>query len=880
MQLHAIWRTSPAADEAVVERLQQAVGVSRVVARLLAARGLTEPDAVRAFLRPDPSGLHDPWALPDMGPAVARLAQAVRAGEPVAVYGDYDVDGQSSVALVVRTLNSLGAHVRWYIPERLSEGYGLNREAVERLAAEGVRLLLTVDCGVQSLAEVARARELGVDVIVTDHHEPGPVLPSAVAVVNPKRADSRYTFRELAGVGVAYKLLTALGQELGRPVPDADGLALVALGTIADACPLVGENRILVKAGLERMRLRPLVGLAALADAAGLDCRRLTAHHVAFGLAPRLNAAGRIHHARLGVELLLSDDPAAAAALAQQLNEANRERQQIEAAILAEAVAQVERCNLLADWVLVVAGESWHPGVIGIVAARLVERFARPAVVVALHGEEGKGSARSIAGFDLFWALSQCHDLLVRYGGHALAAGLTVTRSALPALRERLNQVAARVLGPADLLPQMRIDIEVPLGEVTVELVRELEALAPFGVGNPAPLLAASGVRVLVARPVGAGGEHLRLSLRCPETGRVHEAVAFGAGHLLDAVAPGTELDVAFTPQLNDAFGRTRVDLVLRSARSPEASAEVAAALEASPQELRVAPVLAHRPGPVPVADRRQRPPRHPLARTAYMAALAAAGARVVAVTGPGDDPRALAGAAAAMLRDEAPVVAALAGLPRARVTVVDGSALVCAGSWASRWEGRGHLVLFGLPKDPDAWWRLLAAAALGPGWTIHLAYDGELVQAAAVHLERCYPGHEALRWVYRALRALAGHTGGVVPPAGAVAAAMQEQWPGLVSASGVEYALEVFAELGLIARDGAGSARLAPKPPAKVDVAQSARYNAGVRAKQAFAALSRMALEATPATLIALAAERSELDGLAALDPRGARLSQAGDQL
>ncbi|HEY8418570.1 MAG TPA: single-stranded-DNA-specific exonuclease RecJ [Limnochordales bacterium] len=870
---------SPAADEAVVERLQRAVGVSRVVARLLAARGFTEPDAVRAFLRPDLSGLHDPWALPDMRLAVARLARAVAAGETLAVYGDYDVDGQTSVALMVRTLKGLGANVRWYIPERQSEGYGLNRDAVERLAAEGVSLLVTVDCGVQSLAEVARARELGMDVVVTDHHEPGPVLPDAAAVINPKRADSRYPFRELAGVGVAYKLLTALGQELGRPLPDADGLALVALGTIADVCPLVGENRILVKAGLERIHLRPPVGLAALAEAAGLDHRRLTAHHVAFGLAPRLNAAGRLHHARMGVELLLSDDPKAAAALAQQLNEANRERQQIEADILAESIAQVERDNLLADWVLVVAGAGWHPGVIGIVAARLVERFARPAVVVALDGEEGKGSARSIAGFDLFWALSQCHDLLVRYGGHALAAGLTVPRAALPALRARLNEVAARVLGPADLLPQVRVDLQVSLGEVTEELVRELEALAPFGAGNPAPLLAAGGVRVLMARPVGAGGEHLRLSLRCPETGQVHEAVAFGAGHLLGAAAPGSELDVAFTPQLNEGFGRTRVDLVLRSARSPEASAEVAAALETTPQKLRVAPLFARRPGPVPVADRRQRPPRHPLARTAYLAALAAAGARIVAVTGVGDDPRALAGAAAAMVRDEAPVVAALDGLPGARVTVVDGESLAFPGGSASRWEGRGHLVLFGLPKDADAWWRLLVAAALGPGWTIHLAYDEAMVQASAAHLERCYPGQEALRWIYRALRALAGRTGGLLPPAGAVAAAVQEQWPGLVSAAGVEYALEVFAELGLIDRDGTGTARLAPKPQAKVDVAHSARYNAGVRTKQAFAALSRMALEATPATLIAWAAERSELDGLAVLDPRGARLSQAGDQ-
>ncbi|MFS8665911.1 MAG: single-stranded-DNA-specific exonuclease RecJ, partial [Limnochordales bacterium] len=805
MQLHTVWKMSPAPDEAVVEGLMREAGVSRVAARLLAARGFTDPAAVRAFLRSDPSALHDPWALPDMAPAVERLAQAISLGEPVAIYGDYDVDGQTSVALLVRALAGLGLPVQWYIPERQSEGYGLHRDAVERLAAQGVRLLVTVDCGTPSVAEVARARELGMDVIITDHHEPGAVLPAAAAVINPKRADSQYPFRELAGVGVAYKLLVALGQRLGRPLVGDDGLGLVALGTVADVCPLVDENRILVRAGLQQMQREPSVGLAALARVAGLDHRRMTAAHVAFGLAPRLNAAGRVRHARLGVELLLTEDPARAEAVAGTLNEANRERQQMEADILAAAIEQVEREDLLADWVLVVAGEGWHPGVIGIVAARLVERFARPAVVVALDGPEGKGSARSIVGFDLFWALSRCAHLLLRYGGHALAAGLTVSREQLPALRAGLNAVAAQVLGPADLLPRVRIDLQVDLGQVDEGLVRELEALAPFGAGNPTPVLAARGVRVLGARTVGADGQHLKLSLRCPATGQVQEAIAFGAGHLLDLAAPGSQLDVAFTPQLNEGFGKTRVDLLVRSLRAPEASAEVAAALEAQPQQLRVAPITARRPGPVPVADRREGPPRHPLARTAYLAALAAAGARIVAVTGPGEDPRLLAAAAEAMLGDEAPVATGLEALPGRRVTVVDGTRVAAAGGAPSPWAGRGHLVLFGVPEDAGAWWALLAAAALGPGWTVHLAYDAAAVQAAAAHLERCYPGEETLRWIFRAVRFLAGRAGGNVPPAEPVAALVQERWPGLVSVAGVKFALAVFADLGLIRPGGPG---------------------------------------------------------------------------
>lgn len=881
MHLHTVWKTSPAADEAVVERLQRQAGVSRVVARLLAARGFTDPDAVRSFLRPDPAMLHDPLALPDMAVAVSRLARAVTAREPVAVYGDYDVDGQTSVALMVRTLQNLGAAVRWYIPERQSEGYGLNLEAVERLAAEGVRLLVTVDCGTQSAAEVDRARELGMDVIVTDHHEPGADLPAAAAVVNPKRADSSYPFRELAGVGVAYKLLTALGRHLGHPVPAPDGLALTALGTIADVCPLLDENRALVKAGLEQIHRHPSVGVAALARAAGLDHRRLTATQVAFVLAPRLNAAGRIQHARLGVELLLAEDPDRAAALAHELNEANRVRQQIEADILAEAVAQVERDNLLSDWVLVVAGDGWHPGVIGIVAARLVERFGRPAVVVALDGDQGKGSARSIDGFDLFWALSRCEDLLARYGGHAMAAGLAVERRTLPALRARLNEVAAGVLGPADLLPRIRVDLEVSLGQVDEGLVRELDALAPFGAGNPTPVLAARGVRLLGTRTVGADGGHLKLSLRCPDTGQVHEAIAFGAGSLQEAAMPGSELDVAFTLQLNEGYGKTRVDLVLRSMRSPETSAEVAAALGAAPRDVQVAPVTGRRPGPVPVADRRQRPPHHPLARTAYMAALAAAGARIVAVTGAGEDPGALAGAVGAMVREEADVWTTVQPQPRSRITVVEGEALVDGAGPPVPWEGRGHLVVFGLPGEPGPLWHLLAAAALAPGWTIHLAYGEAVLQASSAHLERCYPGHEALRWIFRALRGLSARRDGWLPPAAAVAAAVQEQWPGLASVAGVRHALAVFVELGLVRPEAEGRARLVPPPRAKVDVTRSARYNDGVRRKQAFADLSRMALSASPARLIALAAERSELlDGLAVPDPRGARLSQAGGQL
>lgn len=878
MKLHSRWNVAPSPDEALVRRVAAFAGVSPITARLLVARGYTNPEEAKAFLTSDRRFLHDPLLLPDMSAAAERVADAVRRGEPVAVYGDYDVDGQTGTALLVRGLSKLGLQPTWYIPERVAEGYGLNAKAVDEIAALGTGLLITVDCGTRAVDEVVRAQNAGMDVIVTDHHEPGEELPPALAVVNPKRVDSTYPFRELAGVGVAYKLLEAVWRKLGAGVLPAWALQLAALGTVADVCPLVGENRILVRLGLEEMNERPLPGIEALMKVARLEKGRVTSGDVAFILGPRLNAAGRISHAATGVQLLLADDVAFALPLAERLERENEERRRMETEILDEALRRVEGADMLSDWVLVVDGDGWHPGVIGIVASRLVERYARPAIVIGYDGDTGKGSGRSIRQFDLFQQLSRCSDLLQQFGGHSLAAGLTVARADVPALRRRLNELAAAVLGPADLVPETRIDLEVRLGDVDEQLTRELERLAPFGAGNPTPILATPRALVVGARAVGRGGEHLKLTLRCPATGTVYEAIGFGGGALLESTTPGSEVQIAFVPRLSEWQGRRRVEVELKALQSPLAAAEMRAALERRPQPVPVADVAARRAAPVPVVDRRDAAPEHHLARVAYMATLASDGARLVAALGAGEQAAGLARAAALSLHGAGAKLATLPDELKQRWIVlseddVPPSPPPAAPESPEPLPGRGHLIIFGLPVSERLFWSAVLRAAISPGWTIHLAYDAEAVETTRRHLERAYPGKEALRWVYRAMRA-AAYSDGQLPPAPVIAARIAAHWPGLVSAEGVTFALEVFEQLRLIERDEKGRAYLAPAAGRHVDVGTSVRYNDGVKVKQLFGAFSRIALEAHPARLIALASERSSLDGFAGAYPGSAGLS------
>ena len=501
-----------------------------VLRQVLLARGFTSYAEAKAFLEAHPpEGTQDPFALQDMDRAVDRLAYAVRRGEPIAVYGDYDVDGVTATALLVQVLQELGAQVQPYIPNRFDEGYGLNVEALQSLKEEGMRLVVSVDCGIRAHREAQAAREMGLDLIITDHHHPAETLPEARAVINPKRPDDPYPEKHLTGVGLAYKLAQAL---LHRLAPQRASwlrkmLDLVALGTIADVAPLVGENRHLVRLGLHQLRHPWRQGLFSLMGVAGLRPERVTSMDVAFALAPRLNAAGRLDTAYTALRLLLTQDVWEAGQLAQQLNLHNRRRQQMTETMLAQAEALALEDDAPLPWLLFAAHPEFHSGVVGLVAARLVERYYRPAVVVELGEEWSRGSCRSIPEFHITQALDRCRHLLEHYGGHSLAAGFTIRTRHLPELKACLTEQARAALADVpDLRPSLFIDAVLTLRDINLNLLRLLRWLEPTGAGNPPATFLVRDVRVRQVRPMGSQQQHLSLKLE-DDTG-LGDAVAFG----------------------------------------------------------------------------------------------------------------------------------------------------------------------------------------------------------------------------------------------------------------------------------------------------------------------------------------------------------------
>ena len=561
------WELLPEAEEAGA--LARALGVHPLVAQVLWRRGLRSAEEADRFLRPSLADLPDPALLAGIGPAVARLARAIEAGERITAYGDYDVDGVTSTTLLVSFLRALGAQVDHYVPHRLEEGYGLNLEAVARLAARGTRLLVTLDCGVTAVAEIDEAIRLGVDVVVVDHHTTPAELPRAAAILNPWQPGCAYPTRNLCAVGVTFLLCTALRRHLRergffarRPEPNLKAfLDLVAIGTVADVVPLTGANRILVHAGLQVLARTQRVGLRALKRAAGLPVEGpITAGQIGFRLGPRINAAGRLDDAGRAVELLLCEDPLRADALARELDAANAERQRLERAIAEEALAMgAARPDARG---LVLWGEGWHPGVVGIVASRVVERLHRPAVVIGFDPAtgEGKGSGRSIASFHLHDALAACSAHLARFGGHAHAAGVTVERDRVEAFAAAFERYAAERLSPEDLVPTCRLDGALAPAEIDESLCAALETLAPFGAGNPEPVIALRGVR---ASGRIVGDNHLKLSLR---DAPLLDAIGFGLGERIDLLAG--PIDLACTVGFDEWRGERRLQLKLRHLRA------------------------------------------------------------------------------------------------------------------------------------------------------------------------------------------------------------------------------------------------------------------------------------------------------------------------
>ncbi len=523
--------------------------------QILWSRRLTTPEEAMAFLQPAAATGGDPLTIRDMASAVERLERARSTGERVAVYGDYDVDGVTATALLVEVLTALGLQARAYIPNRFDQGYGLHAEALAGLRAEGISLVVTVDCGVRSIAESLAARALGLDLIITDHHQPGNDLPEVVALLCPKREGDPYPFKQLAGVGLAYKLAEALTVRIGAD-PVETRLDLVALGTIADLAPLVDENRDLVARGLRQFNSRERAagvgrpGLSALARVAGVTPGGLTATSVSFGLAPRLNAAGRLDSAMTALRLLITADVQEATDLARQLDGANRRRQAMTAETLVRA-RQLAVGGGPTPNLLLAADPSFHEGIVGLAAARLVEEYYRPAIVMVVRDSDVRGSARSIPEFHITQALEGCADLLREFGGHAMAAGFTAGRGAYEGLMARLQSLADASLASADLRPMLSIDALVGFDELGEGLLAFLDRMEPCGYGNRRPLLAARRVEIVRSRPVGSEAKHLKLTLR--ERGRVLDAIAFRHGALHGRL-PGT-VDVAFHLERDNYLG-------------------------------------------------------------------------------------------------------------------------------------------------------------------------------------------------------------------------------------------------------------------------------------------------------------------------------------
>ena len=563
-------------DAAQIQALGRAAAISPLLAQLLLRRGVKSAEDARRFLESRLAQLRDPEALPGVSDAVPIILDHIRRGSRIVVYGDYDADGMTAVAILHEGLRRLGADVRFFVPNRLEEGYGLHPDSLRRLRQDGADLVITVDCGIGRVKEAALARSLGLDLIITDHHAAPPELPAARAIVHPGLPDKPYAFAGLCGAGVAFKLTWALCRAHGgqaRVTPElraflVQAVGLAALGTVADVVPLVDENRILVRHGLEALHHDPPLGLAALRRRRELDRKsRLQSEDLAYSLAPRLNAAGRLGQASLGVELLTTRDPHRADQLAEYLDQLNQSRETLERRILKEARAQAEEAfDPVQDPALVLAAENWHVGVIGIVAGRLVERYHRPVVLIGGGGTPGQpavGSARSPGGFHLAEALDACSEYLLAHGGHAAAAGLKIWPDQIDAFRAAFCEIAAATIAAEDRVAEVVIDAEAVFPQLTMNVVEQIEQLAPFGMGNPRPILCTTDVR-LAEPPKRIGGGERHLSVRMEHHGVRLRGVAFGHGEWADElVRLDRPIDVAFRPVINEFRGRRSVEVHL-----------------------------------------------------------------------------------------------------------------------------------------------------------------------------------------------------------------------------------------------------------------------------------------------------------------------------
>ncbi|SNV69434.1 single-stranded-DNA-specific exonuclease RecJ [Veillonella rodentium] len=552
------WRLS-SGDTEQENILIRELGVNPIVAKLMVNRHIDVNEG-RRFLTGNLSDLLEPFTLKDMDIAVSLIQKTLESNKSIVIYGDYDVDGITATSLLYRFFQRLHANVSYYIPERQSEGYGLNLEALEHLVEQGTALVITVDCGISSYDIVEAVRDR-LDIIITDHHTAPDRIPRAKAVINHKQKDCPYTDKNLSGVGVAFKLCQALWlTKYGEWY--LDDLDIVALGTVADVVPLVGENRVIVKAGLEKMNEHPNLGIHKLIDVSGLHEKNITSGHIGFTLAPRLNAAGRVTHATRAVELLVTDDSDVAEAIAEELNETNRERQELERNIYEQARIDVLNQGHEADYVTVVAGKEWHPGVIGIVASRLVEEFYKPTLVISIHDGVGKGSCRSIDGFNIYDALKSCEDILIQFGGHAAAAGFSIDANRIDELRSRLTEYCKRTIDDEEYVPVVFIDAELPVDDIDVDIIDSISALEPYGMANSTPVFAVMEAVVQDIMLMGQLKTHCKVIL---ETSRgTLDAIAWNRPELFKLIFVGTKVKVAFSLQKNEWQGTVSPQLMIQ----------------------------------------------------------------------------------------------------------------------------------------------------------------------------------------------------------------------------------------------------------------------------------------------------------------------------
>lgn len=559
--MHRNWLVNKTNKE-FLAYLSKHISISPVLAQVLVNRGMKEAGPIKDFLYPSLKKIHDPFLMPDMRAAVDRLKSAIDRNETVLVHGDYDADGITATALLVSSFSKLGLKTCYHIPNRITEGYGLSKKGIEKARALNADLIITVDCGISAEAEVAAAVSSGMDVIITDHHEPPEKLPAAAAVVDPHRKDSLYPFKYLAGVGVAYKLVQALVQDMGGEDIDLEELLdLVALGTIADSVPLIGENRVFVTYGLKRINdSLGRTGIQALKAVAGVNGGS-RAGALSYSLIPRINAAGRLDDAGEVVELFLTEDAAKASAIALLLEEQNRKRQKIEADVLKEALAMIDPDNL--DPAIVLSSPDWHPGVIGIVASRLVDIYYRPVFLFSVKDAIAKGSARSISPFHLYRAIAECSELLLGYGGHRQAAGLRLDLNNLPAFRERMNKIVEEKLTAEDMVPVLEIDAAVRFSDLTFNLINELALLEPYGDSNKQPVLGAKDIEIVSQKIVG--NNHLKMQLR--QENLSMDTIGFSMGKQLDILGKSSSLDIAFVLGANEWNNSRNLQLQLRGIR-------------------------------------------------------------------------------------------------------------------------------------------------------------------------------------------------------------------------------------------------------------------------------------------------------------------------